>query len=204
MSVQPLPFSEPFYTMKFIDSQDWYEIDDISIVINLGEPDIRVKGSPLGYLKSTIVNNVTLSGVRRAIVVEGYESRIPAGELFAATQKQWPLMHDITGLQRFKGVPVRRSPKEEVGNIELYLFSVGALTNVGLHQQHEHMEVHTQLMGCGKMQKFEENSYGALYQEEILAPGATHEPFYDDRFIYPWHQYQSITDAIYMYLIIHF
>ena len=66
------------------------------------------------------------------------------------------------------------------------------------------MEVHTQLLGRGKMQKFEENNYATLYQEEILASGATHEPFYDHRFIYPWHQYQSITDAIYMYVIVHF
>ena len=103
MSVQQLPFSEPFYTMKFIDGESRYEIDDISIVINLGESDIRVKGSPLGYLKSTIVKNVTLTDVRRAIVVEGYASRMPAGELFAATQKQWPLMYETTGLERFKG-----------------------------------------------------------------------------------------------------
>ena len=80
MSVQQLPFSEPFYTMKFIDGESRYEIDDISIVINLGESDIRVKGSPLGYLKSTIVKNVTLTDVRRAIVVEGYASRMPAGD----------------------------------------------------------------------------------------------------------------------------
>lgn len=40
------------------------------------------------------------------------------------------------------------------------------------------MEVHTQLLGYGKIQKFEESNYDTLYQEEILAPGATHEPVY--------------------------
>ena len=204
MSIKKLRFSEPFYTMKFIDDQQLYEIDDLSIVINLGEKEILVKGLPLGRLKSTIVKNVALPDIERAIVVEGYEPKAPAGDLFAETQKQWPLMHEITGLERFKGIPVRRSPKETADIIDLYLFSVGALTNDGLHKQHDHMEVHTQLLGYGKMQKFEENNYDTLYQEEILAPGAIHEPFYDQEYTYPWHQYQSITDSIYLYIIVNF
>ena len=76
------------------------------------------------------------------------------------------------------------------------------MTNVGLHKQHSHMEVHTQLLGYGKMQKFEENNYDTLYQEEILAPGYTHEPFYTEENVYPWHQYQSISDSVYLYVII--
>ena len=190
--------------MKFVNDQPIFEIKDRSIVINLSEKEIWVKGHPLGSLKSTIVKNVALPEIERAIVVEGYQSAGSAEDLFAETQKQWPLMHEITGLERFKGVPVRRSPKETVGNIDLYLFSVESLTNVGLHKQHDHREVHTQLLGCGKMQKFEENNYSTLYQEEFLVPGWTHEPFYDKEVIYPWHQYQSITDSIYMYVIIHF
>jgi len=204
MSIKKLRFSEPFYTMKFVNDQQIYEINDRSIVVNLSEKEILVKGLPLGSLKSTIVKNVALAEVERAIVLEGYESARSAKDLFAATQKQWPQMYEITGLERFKGIPVRRSPKETVDNIDLYLFSVGSLTNVGLHKRHDHREVHTQLMGCGKMQKFEENNYDKLYQEEFLAPGWTHEPFFDDKVIYPWHQYQSITDAIYMYVILHF
>ena len=54
------------------------------------------------------------------------------------------------------------------------------------------------------MQKFEENNYNTLYQEEILAPGTTHEPFYDDAYNYPWHQYQSISNSVYIYVIVNF
>ena len=144
-----------------------YKIDDKSIVINLGEKGILVKDRSLGYLKSTIVRNVTINNIQRALVVEDYEKGEDDTELFSEIQKQWPLMYETTQQDRFKGVPVRRSPKGRIENIELYLFHVGPMINVGLHKQHSHMEVHTQLLAYGKMQKFEENNCDTLYQEEI-------------------------------------
>ena len=202
MGIRTLQFSEPFYTIKFIDNEKQYKIDDTSIVICLGEKGILIKDRPLNYLKSTIVRNVMLYDIQRAFVIEGYEKTGADAELFSKIQKQWPLMYDITREERFKGISARRSPIERVDNIELKLFYVSALTNVGLHKQHGHLEVHTQLLGYGKMQKFEEKNYDTLYQEEILAPGNTHDPFYNKENVYPWHQYQSISDAIYLYVII--
>ena len=202
MGVRTLHFSDPFYTIKFIDNEKQYKIDDTSIVINLGEKGILVKDRPLQYLKSTIVRNVILYDIQRALVIEGYEKTGADAELFSKIEKQWPLMYDITREERFKGIPAWRSPIEKVDNIELKLFYVSALTNVGLHKQHNHLEVHTQLLGYGKMQKFEEKNYDTLYQEEMLAPGNTHEPFYNEEHVYPWHQYQSISDCIYLYMII--
>ena len=202
MSLRKLQFSEPFYSINFIDNETQYKIDNTGIVINLSERGILVKDKTLNYLRSTIVRNVTLKNIQRALVIEDYEKSEDHSKLFSEIQKQWPLMYEMTGLERYKGVPVRRSPNEKIGNIELYLFYVGAMTNVGLHKQHSYMEVHTQLLGYGKMQKFEENNYETLYQEEILAPGNTHEAFYNEENVYPWHQYQSISDAIYLYIII--
>ena len=201
MGIKKLQFSEPFYTIKFIDTEKRYNIDDTSIVINLGEKGILIKDRPLQYLKSTIVRNVILYDIQRALVIEGYEKTGADAELFSKIQKQWPLMYDITREERFKGVPARRSAIEKVDHIELKLFYVSALTNVGLHKQHNHLEVHTQLLGYGKMQKFEDKNYDTLYQEEILAPGNTHDPFYNEKHVYPWHQYQSISDSIYLYVI---
>ena len=202
MGIITLQFSEPFYTIKFIDNEKQYKIDDTSVAINLGASSVVVKDRPLAYLKSAIVRNVVINDIQRALVIEGYEKKGADTELFSKIQKQWPLMYDITQEERFKGVPARRSPKEKVENIELCLFFVAARTDVGLHKQHNHLEVHTQLLGYGKMQKFEEKNYDTLYQEEILAPGNTHEPFYNEENVYPWHQYQSISDAIYLYVII--
>jgi hypothetical protein len=202
MSIKKFEFSEPFYTIKWIDNEVQYKIDKTSIVINLGKRGILTKDKALGYLRSTIVRNVTLKDIQRALVIEDYERNKEPEELFSEIQRQWPLMYELTGQDRFKGIPVRRSPKEKIDTIELYLFCVDAMTNVGLHKQHSHREVHTQLLGYGKMQKFEENDYNTLYQEEILAPGYTHEPFYAEDNVYPWHQYQSVSDSIYLYVIV--
>jgi hypothetical protein len=202
MGIRTLQFSEPFYTIKFIDNERQYKIDDTSIVISLAEKGILIRDRPLEYLKSTIVRNVIINDIQRTLVIEGYEKKAVDAELFSKIQDQWPLMYDITHEERFKGIPARRSPKEKVENIELNLFFVAARTNVGLHKQHNHLEVHTQLLGYGRMQKFEEKNYDTLYQEEILAPGNTHEPFYNEENVYPWHQYQSISDSIYLYVII--
>ena len=117
MGIKNLQFSEPLYTIKFIENQKQYEIGNISIVINLGEKDILIKGRPLGCLKSTIVKNVTLSDIQRALVVEDYVRERNIEALFKETQKQWPLMHDITHLERFTGLPIRRSPKETIDNM---------------------------------------------------------------------------------------
>ena len=34
--------------------------------------------------------------------------------------------------------------------------------------------------------------------EECMAPGATHGTMYDTNCDYPWHQYETITPAIFM------
>jgi hypothetical protein len=31
-----------------------------------------------------------------------------------------------------------------------------------------------------------------------MAPGCTHTPMFDENCIYPWHQYETITPAIFM------
>lgn len=202
MDIKTLKFCEPFYTMKEIKNGIEYKIEKTSIILNLGENDILIKDKPLGYLKSTIVKNVMINNIKKALVIEDFENSNNNPELLDGIKKKWPLMYEINNIERYKGIPVRRSPKEKIGGVELNLFYVDAMTDIGLHKEHNYWEIHTQIMGVGKMQKFEENKYNTIYQEEILAPGATHEPFYNDEGIYPWHQYQSISECVYLYVVI--
>lgn len=97
------------------------------------------------------------------------------------------------------------SPKASAGNIDLSMYHAGSVPlNVGLHQSHPHdgdkglKEVHTQIVGFGKMQQCLEKDINTLYLEEPLAPGATHKPMYDEKGNYPWHQYETITPGIFM------
>ena len=47
------------------------------------------------------------------------------------------------------------------------------------------------------MQQYSEQDPGTLYREDAMAPGCTHEPMYDHDCLYPWHQYETITRAIF-------
>lgn len=107
--------------------------------------------------------------------------------------------------ERLKGVSHYMSPKASVGNIDLSMYHAGSVPlNVGLHQSHPHCvdkkvkEVHTQIVGFGKMQQCLKRDINTLYLEEPLAPGATHKPMYDEQGNYPWHQYETITPGIFM------
>jgi len=59
-------------------------------------------------------------------------------------------------------------------------------------------EVHTQIVGLGKMQQCREKDVSTLYLEEPMAPGTTHRPMYDAEGNYPWHQFETITPSIFM------
>jgi len=59
-------------------------------------------------------------------------------------------------------------------------------------------EVHTQVVGFGKMQQCRERDISTLYLEEPMAPGATHRPMYDADGNYPWHQFETITPSIFL------
>ena len=124
-----------------------------------------------------------------------------------------------------KDVPLYKSPQFDVGSVEFdpYLVtgSTGsavkkynikvnvwfcpAKTNCGIHNHHtdpEMLEVHTQIYGTGRMQKFRENEFKSIYEDVIMSPGFTHDPFAGVKengdIYYGWHQYYSDTDCIWM------
>ena len=73
MSIVRLQFPEPFYTIKAIHDEKEFRIANKSIVVNLSEKYIWVKDNPLTHLKSTIVRNIVIKEIARALVIEDYE-----------------------------------------------------------------------------------------------------------------------------------
>jgi hypothetical protein len=73
--------------------------------------------------------------------------------------------------------------------------------NVSLHREHGGgppiREVHTQLVGLGTMQQYLQKDLSTPYREELMAPGCSHIPMYDEKLQYPWHQYETITPGIF-------
>ena len=205
MSVKTLDFAEPFFTVKCLLSEKEYAVGKKCIVVNLSERPIQIQQQQLGFFQSVVVTNTKLCEVEKAVIVERFSDFTDEKAFLDEVKKTWPLAYDIRKEERLKGVSHYMSPKVSVGNIELSMYHAGSVPlNVGLHKTHPHCgdkalkEVHTQIVGFGKMQQCQQRDIDTLYFEEPLAPGATHKPMYDNRGNYPWHQYETITPGIFM------
>ena len=57
------------------------------------------------------------------------------------------------------------------------------------------------------MQKFRSNDFKSIYEDVLMAPGFTHNPFAGVKdngdIFYGWHQYYSDTDCIWMAIEYH-
>ena len=88
------------------------------------------------------------------------------------------------------------------------LWFAPAGTDCLIHREHSFIEIHSQIVGVGHMQKFHSQNHASLYAAVALAPGATTErPFCvvnnEGAFIYPWHQYFAESDCIWLAIEYH-
>jgi hypothetical protein len=105
------------------------------------------------------------------------------------------------------GHTISTSPSKRRYRLKLNLWYTPEETDCGIHTGHQFLEVHTQILGTGHMQKFRENNARTLYEDVLMPVGFTHDPFFsvaDDRtFSYPWHRYYADTDCIWMAIELH-
>jgi len=205
MTVQTLDFAEPFFTVKCLVEEKDFAVSESCILINLSEQPVGVEGQALDFFQSVVVTKTRLRDVGKAVLVERFANFSDEQELLADVRRAWPLAYDVRKEERLKGVSHYMSPKANLGDINLSMYHAGSVPlNVGLHKDHVHCgdaqvkEVHTQIVGIGKMQQCREKDLGTLYLEEWMAPGTTHKPMYDADGKYPWHQYETITPGIFM------
>ncbi len=205
MTIQTLDLAEPFFSVRHLEHLTDYEITGRVIVLNLSTQPIRVEQQVLGHLQSVIVADTTLQSVRRAVVIERFDAHNDETALFAGVKQQWPSAYEVRQEERLLGVEHYMSPKVWVDNIGLTMYHSGSVPlNVGLHKEHPFCaepgfkEVHTQIVGVGKMQQCRERDIATLYWEETMAPGTTHRPMYDAEGNFPWHQFETITPSIFM------
>jgi hypothetical protein len=93
-------------------------------------------------------------------------------------------------------------------SVQVNLWFAPAHTNCFIHNQHNFMEIHTQVFGNGRMQKFHKQDYSTIYEDIQMSPGyTTAQPFCnlddDSKYIYPWHQYYADNDCIWMAIEYH-
>ena len=205
MSVDKLDFAEPFFTVKLVQNEAEVAIQHRVIGLNLSERPIQIRGQRLSHLQSAILVNTPIRNVERAVLVERFADYPDEEALFEQVKTVWPSAFDIRREERLRGVSHYMSPKVWIGNLGLTMYHSGSVPlNVGLHKDHAFCnvpgfrEVHTQIVGFGKMQQCVEKDGDTLYLEEPMAPGSTHRPMYDEDGNYPWHQFETITPSIFM------
>lgn len=203
MSIRTLNLGEPFFTVKYLEDEPEYFVKEKSILINIAKQPISIQYQQLNFLSSVIVVDTPITNNHQALLIEGYDKHTDENALFDEVKKQWALAYDVRKEERLKGVSHYISPRESLGKIDLNMYHSGSVPlNVGLHKTHRGgvllKEVHTQIVGFGKMQQCLAQDINTLYLEETMAPGMTHKPMYDEQGLYPWHQYETITPSIFM------
>jgi hypothetical protein len=124
----------------------------------------------------------------------------PSTPLFRSPQ-------DTIGVVTFDPAAVLDQPDRSRGlrdfTVKVNLWFAPGGTDCAVHDQHDFIEVHTQVHGTGRMQKFRDHSLDSLYQDVRMSPGyTTEQPFChvtpEGDFVYPWHQYRSDSDCIWL------
>ena len=199
-----------------------------AIVVNLSTTPLRYTvGSNQGIIppwKSTVLRHCTLNSAETAALLHIRQRTNLGGvalywDWYGRRNPQFP-----------RGTPLYISSQDDIGDVQLDPLAAFAATgpvspvprwyhiklnlwytpeetDCGIHTGHQFLEVHTQVLGTGHMQKFRENKADTLYEDVVMPPGLTHDPFFtvapDRSSSYPWHRYYADTDCIWMAIELH-
>lgn len=196
---------------------------------------VNVSTTPLHYTagvnqgiilpwKSTMLRNCCLNSGEAAVLLQVHQRTNLGG---IALQWDW---YGRRSAQFPRGTPLYISSQDEIGELQLdplaafvsgssvppvprryhlklNLWYTPEATDCGIHTGHQFLEVHTQVLGTGHMQKFRENKAESLFEDVTMPPGFTHDPFFtvvsDRSFSYPWHRYYADTDCVWMAIELH-
>lgn len=205
MSVTSIDIAEPFFSMKEIKSEKVHHVSQRTILLNLSHTQISIQDQNLAALQSVIVQNVEIRNLEHAVLIEGFEDYEDEEALMVKIRATWPSAFDVRGEERLRGIGHYMSPKIWIGQFGFTVYHSSTVPlKVGLHKFHDFCpvpgfrEVHTLIMGLGKMQQCRENDITTLYLEEPMAPGQTHRPMYDAEGNYPWHQFETTKPSVFL------
>ncbi|WP_147439805.1 hypothetical protein [Gibbsiella quercinecans] len=221
-----LCFSGKLLDASVIFSPENFYVENDTIVVNPANEYIRVDEDP-GYgippLSSSILRYVHISSPYPVIVLREIEISNVRDICFEPGWQRYDLFPDDLS----QSLELWKSSQDEVGELsfpvgnhtpvhlinlfgsrdkfllKLNLWFAPAGTNCFIHNEHDFIEIHTQVAGIGYMQKFHNNSYDSLFESIGMHPGfSTAQPFCvageKGEYIYPWHQYFAETDCVWM------
>lgn len=225
--VKVINFSGAYVDAKYVNNVENYRIDKRTIVVNLEQTNAQLDDTNPGIIpafSSTILENATVKRAKSLLLLEVVERRNIGNIVF---ESGWDLLGNIPGSDFPANVQLWKSPQDDAGIIEVdpyymagqvkhpnpdrkekfmvkvNLWFAPEATDCAIHNMHDFIEIHTQITGLGRMQKFKVKSFDSLYEDILMAEGYTQIiPFCNvqenQKYTYPWHQYYSDTDCIWM------
>ena len=224
--IKQINFSGAYIDAKYVENVKNLHIEKRTIVVNLEQTNAYLSETNPGIIpafSSTILENAIVETAKSLLLVQVVEKRNIGSIIF---ESGWNLLGDIDpGFPNT--VPLWKSSQDDAGIIEVdpyymagqsttpnpnqneeFMVKVNiwyapSFTDCAIHNTHDFMEIHTQILGVGRMQKFKVKSFDSLYEDILMAEGYTqiipfctvHENLQSS---YPWHQYYSDTDCIWM------
>ncbi|KFF60096.1 hypothetical protein JF66_06690 [Cryobacterium sp. MLB-32] len=212
-------FSSDLIAARVIDNADEVSVQGPAIVVNVSPTPAFTAGSQpclLPPFSSTIVTKAQITGTKLLVVGVGsaeldqdhcrnegwtdfYGTKPGAPVLLKSRQDSLGAIELDCG-QMLGNVVDQTGPSPFEVRANLWFSPAG--TDCGIHNQHDFIEVHTQVHGHGRMQKFMSDAADTIYEDQLLSPGNTNPtPFCVARggsFQYPWHQYRADSDCVWL------
>jgi len=205
MSMTKIDIGEPFFSLELVKGEQSLPVISKAIVVNLSANPITIEKQKLHEFQSNYVMGTDLVNVEQAILIRNLRPDLSEQELCDQVGEFWPSAYQVRKEERLRNVGHYMSPKKWVGQQGFtFYYSATVPLNVGLHRDHSfcpvpgYREVHTQVVGLGKMQQCLSKDLSSLYFEELMAPGNTHRPMDTQNGEYPWHQYETITPSVFL------
>jgi hypothetical protein len=222
-----LHFSDDFIEAYLVENVRDFVVED-GIVINLDPTPMTVGGRVASVVppwKSTRLHEAKIASANRIAVIrvrnatnlgglslqnnwEWFGNRL---EKFPRTSPLYISRYDRVGTVSLNPLSFTNQQKTAAGraeyDIRLNLWWAPTGTDCSMHNEHPFLEIHTQIHGCGRIQKFHDRDETTLYEEITMAPGYTHDPFVhlNEAGVpeYPWHRYFSDSDCVWLAIEFH-
>ncbi len=221
-----LAFADDFILAQVVEEPSNLAVED-AVVVNLSsEPMITGDEHPgiVPAWKSTWLRSGTIWSGRRAAIVKVRR----ATNLGGVGLRGWDWLG--TRIRSFpRDTPLYISAQDHVGTVtadprvftnerdaneapqefdlKLNLWWSPGDTDCFIHNEHPFLEIHTQIHGRGRMQKFRERDDATLYEDVLMPVGYSHDPFCrvtgDNQWTYPWHRYYADTDSVWLAVELH-
>jgi hypothetical protein len=221
-----LSFADKFIFAKLVENVFNYQVED-AVVVNLS-PRTIITGenhpAVLPAWKSTYLRGGQVQSADRIAILKVTTPTNLGGVMFRGWDwlgsriksfpRDTPLFissQDLVGT-------VSTDPRvftNEVGSpesvqdftLKLNLWWSPGQTDCFIHNEHPFLEVHTQIYGTGRMQKFKERDPATLYEDVVMPVGYSHDPFCKvagkDHWTYPWHRYYADSDSVWLAIELH-